>query len=60
MRERGRGEGEGRVNKGKKKREETLDKCQIVLYMSTLSTILYVGLGQIFFFFFQSKHNRLK
>ena len=52
-------EGEGRVNKGKKKREETFDKCQIVLYMSTLSTILYVGQGQIFFFFFfQGKHNQ--
>lgn len=48
-------EGEGRVNKGKKKREETFDKCQIVLYMSTLSTILYVGQGQFFFFFFFSR-----
>lgn len=36
-----------------KKREESFDKFQIVPYTSTLFTTLYVGQGQILFFFFK-------
>ena len=36
--------------------EETFDKFQIVPYTSTLFTTLYVGQGQILFFFFFKVH----
>lgn len=54
-RERQRGGGGGREKKRKleKRKEKKLLTSQIVLYTSTLSTTVYVGQGQILFFFFK-------